>query len=67
VAQTFWSAKKGRDALEIKWDLGAGATISSEGLRAQYAELAKQPGPMARKAADPAALKAAAKTIVAAD
>ena len=65
VAKTFWTAKKGRDALEIKWDLGAGAAISSEGLRAQYAELAKQPGPMARKAADPAALKAAAKTIVA--
>ncbi|MCM2328748.1 MAG: xanthine dehydrogenase family protein molybdopterin-binding subunit [Lysobacter sp.] len=65
VAKTFWTAKKGRDALEIKWDLGAGTGISSEGLRAQYAGLAKQPGPMARKAADPAALKAAAKTIVA--
>ncbi len=65
VANTFWAAKKGRDALEIKWDLGPGVALSSEGLRAQYAELAKQPGPMARKAADPAALKAAAKTIVA--
>jgi isoquinoline 1-oxidoreductase beta subunit len=65
VAKSFWAAKKGRDALEIKWDLGPGAAISSEGLRAQYAELAKQPGPMARKAADPAALKAAAKTVVA--
>ena len=65
VARNFWAAKKGRDALEIQWNLGAGAAISSEGLRQQYGELAKQPGPVARKAADPAALKAAAKTIVA--
>jgi isoquinoline 1-oxidoreductase beta subunit len=65
VAKHFWAAKKGRDALEIKWDLGPGAAISSEGLRREYGDLAKKPGPVARKAADPAALKAAAKTVVA--
>ncbi len=65
VAKSFWAAKKGRDALEIQWDPGTGATLSSEGLRREYGELAKQPGPMARKAADPAAIKAAARTVVA--
>ena len=65
VAKNFWAAKKGRDALEIQWSLGPGAAVSTEGLRAQYAELAKQPGPVARKAADPAAIKGAAKTLVA--
>ena len=65
VAKGFWAAKKGRDALEIQWDLGAGASLSTEGLRKQYGELALQPGAMARKAADPAAIKAAAKTVVA--
>ena len=65
VARGFWAAKKGRDALEIQWDLGAGASLSTEGLRKQYGELALQPGAMAKKAADPAAIKAAAKTVVA--
>ncbi len=65
VAKSFWAAKKGRDVLEIRWDLGPGATLSSDGLRKEYGELARQPGPMARKAADPAAIKAAARTVVA--
>jgi len=63
VAKTFWAAKKGRDALEVQWDIPAASKVSSEGLMAQYRELAKQPGPQAKKAADPAALKAAAKTV----
>ncbi len=65
VAKDFWSAKKGRDALEIQWDPGPGAALSTDGLRAEYLELAKKPGPMAKKPADPAAIKAAAKTVVA--
>ena len=65
VAKSFWAAKKGRDALEIQWNPDPGAALSTEDMRRQYAELAKQPGAVARKAADPAALKAAAKTVVA--
>jgi isoquinoline 1-oxidoreductase beta subunit len=65
VAKSFWTAKKGRDVLEVRWNLGAGASLTSEGLRQQYGDLAKQPGPQAKKAADRAALKSAAKTIVA--
>jgi isoquinoline 1-oxidoreductase subunit beta len=29
LADGYWAAKKGRDALEIKWDLGANADLSS--------------------------------------
>ena len=65
VAENFWSAKKGRDALEVVWDLGPGAGISSVALAAQFRESAKTPGKVARKADNPDAMKAAAKTIVA--
>ena len=65
VGRGFWAAKKGRDALEIEWDLGPGALLSSEGLRKQYRDLASRPGPVARKPANPEAMKAAARTIVA--
>jgi isoquinoline 1-oxidoreductase beta subunit len=66
VARSFWAAKKGRDVLEVQWHPGAGATLATETMRAQYAELAGKPGAVAKKAANPAALKSAAK-IVAAD
>jgi len=65
VGKTFWAAKKGRDALEIEWDLGEGATLSSEDLRKKYLALAKTPGKVAKKAAHPEAIKAAAKLITA--
>jgi isoquinoline 1-oxidoreductase beta subunit len=65
VARSFWAAKKGRDALDIQWDPGPGAALSSDGLRREYGELARQPGAMARKPADPAAVRAAATTVVA--
>ena len=66
VAQTFWAAKKGRDALEVQWDLGPVAQVSSEGLAQQYRETAKGAGgAVAKKASEPDAIKGAAKTIVA--
>ena len=43
----------GRDALEIVWDEGPLATLSTEGMREQYANLAKTPGTVAKKAGDP--------------
>jgi len=52
VADSFWSAKKGRDALEIIWDEGPVATLSTEALREQYASLAKSAGATARKAGE---------------
>jgi isoquinoline 1-oxidoreductase beta subunit len=65
VGRNFWAAKRGRDALVVEWEPGPNATLSSEALSAQYRETAKTPGPMAKKAANPEAIKAAAKTIVA--
>jgi isoquinoline 1-oxidoreductase beta subunit len=64
VANGFWPAKLGRDALQIEWDEGPNAGISTTGLREQFAALAKTPGLAARKVGDPGtALQNAAKKI----
>lgn len=52
VASDFWSADKGRDALAIQWDEGGNAGLSTEGMRTQYAGIAKTPGAAARKEGD---------------
>jgi isoquinoline 1-oxidoreductase beta subunit len=58
VADTFWAALRGRDALQIEWDLGAGATESSTRLREEALALAAQPGNELRKIGDPEAVYA---------
>jgi isoquinoline 1-oxidoreductase beta subunit len=64
VADTYWNAKKGRDALKVVWDEGALAKTSSESIRAQFASLANRPGVTARKDGDAAgALARGAKKI----
>ena len=64
VATDFWSAKKGRDALEIEWDEGSNAKLSTERMFEQYSNLAKKPGVAARKEGDaPGALLKAIKQI----
>jgi isoquinoline 1-oxidoreductase beta subunit len=64
VADGFWPAKRGREALEVLWDDGPLATLDSKAQRDQYAELAKQDGAVARKEGDAAAaLGKAAKTL----
>lgn len=66
IASGFWPAKLGREKLEINWDDGPNATLSTTGMREQYASLAKTPGLVARKVGDAAkALAGAAKTITA--
>jgi isoquinoline 1-oxidoreductase subunit beta len=66
IANGFWPAKLGRERLEIKWDDGPNASLSTVGMREQYATLAKTPGLVARKVGDPArTLAGAAKTITA--
>jgi isoquinoline 1-oxidoreductase beta subunit len=52
VAEGFWPAKRGREALEIVWDEGPLADLDSRRQREQYAELAKSPGAVARKHGD---------------
>ena len=66
IASGFWPAKLGREQLEINWDDGPTATLSTAGMREQYASLSKTPGLVARKVGDAAkALAGAAKTITA--
>jgi isoquinoline 1-oxidoreductase subunit beta len=66
IADTFWAAKKGRDVLEVTWDGGPLAALSTEKLREQYAGMAATPGAVATKKGDAqGVLSAAAKRIVA--
>ncbi|HXN23078.1 MAG TPA: xanthine dehydrogenase family protein molybdopterin-binding subunit [Candidatus Dormibacteraeota bacterium] len=66
IAERFWPAKIGRDKLVVDWDLGANVGLSTEQMLRDFAELAKNPGTIAKKMGDPAAaLKLAAKTIAA--
>ena len=60
VADSYWQAYQGRRALEIEWDEGESASLDSDGIRAQFAQLAERPGVEARKEGDPAAALATA-------
>jgi isoquinoline 1-oxidoreductase beta subunit len=64
VANSYWAAKKGREALKITWDEGPNAQLTSAEITRLYREAAKQPGPVARKEGDAAGvLTGAAKTL----
>ena len=52
VADHFWAAKKGADALKINWDEGPYANLSSAEIRKTFGELAKQPGKVRRNDGD---------------
>ena len=52
LAKDFWSAKKGRDALEIAWDEGQNASLSSEKFYSEYRALASEPGMLAENIGD---------------
>jgi isoquinoline 1-oxidoreductase subunit beta len=64
LANHYWAAKKGRDALVVEWDNGAGATLSTSAMRDDYRKRAGQAGAVAKTAGDvDAVLKSAAKRI----
>jgi isoquinoline 1-oxidoreductase beta subunit len=64
VADGFWAAKRGRDALQVEWDEGSMVDFNSSSQREQYAELAKRSGLVARKEGDfNSAIGTAAKKI----
>jgi len=66
VGKSYWAAKQGRDALQVEWDLGPNAQLSSQALSRQFRETAKGAGgAIAKKAANPEAIKASARTLVA--
>ena len=63
LAAGFWTAKKGRDALEVEWDETQAFKQSSADITTEYKRLAGTPGKVARKDGDVAkALAGAAKT-----
>jgi isoquinoline 1-oxidoreductase beta subunit len=58
VADNYWAASKGAQALEVKWNEGPLANLSSAEIRRRYVALAEQPGKVARNDGDAnAALK----------
>ncbi|WP_395894426.1 xanthine dehydrogenase family protein molybdopterin-binding subunit [Cupriavidus cauae] len=60
IANGYWPAKQGRDALQAEWD-DSGSTVSTAALYEEYAKLARQPGRTPR--ADAFDLAGAARTI----
>jgi len=67
VADHFWAAQAGREALEVEWEAGPGAPLDSAALLTEFRRLADQPGRVAASAGDAPAAMAAAKRTVAAD
>jgi isoquinoline 1-oxidoreductase beta subunit len=64
VADSTWTAMQGRRALDVKWDEGANAGVTSDSISKLFADRTAQPGSEARKEGDaPAALAGAAKKI----
>ena len=52
LAKDYWTAKKGRDALEIEWDESNAESFNSDELMREYQEIAKQPGMIVRNDGD---------------
>lgn len=61
VANGYWAATQGRDALEIRWDDGANAALSSADISKAMSERADKGGVVARKEGDAGAATAAKK------
>ncbi|MGZ9739103.1 molybdopterin cofactor-binding domain-containing protein [Pseudomonas sp. GNP012] len=64
IADHYWAAKLGRDALKVEWNPGPNAGLNSQALLESFRKLAATLGLNAGQAGDtPAALAKAAKTI----
>ena len=59
LADGYWQAKKGRDALVIQWDDGPNATLSSEGVTKMLTAGVQQEGKVARNEGNVASVSAA--------
>src|SRR5207302_1568269 len=67
IADGYWDAKKGRDALDVKWDDGPNAQVTSASISQLLSEAAAKPSAQARHDGDPdGALAAAASKVEAA-
>jgi isoquinoline 1-oxidoreductase beta subunit len=63
VADSFWTAVKGRRALKVQWDEGALAQVSTAMINREYEAASKQPGEVARNDGDADKVLAAGKPI----
>ncbi len=64
VADNFWAARQGRDALKIEWDVGPNANLDSEQMFADFRQMASGKGAVASAAGRPdSAFNQASKTI----
>lgn len=64
IADHYWAAKQGREALKLEWDLAGHDKPDSAALLKQYQALAQQPGVQAAKAGDVASASKQAKQTV---
>ncbi|MBZ5644333.1 MAG: molybdopterin-dependent oxidoreductase, partial [Acidobacteriia bacterium] len=65
IADNTWTAMQGRRALDVRWDEGPNADLSSASISKALADASKTPGPVARKVGDvDAGLAAAAAKFV---
>jgi len=62
LADGYWPAQKGRDALKVVWDEGPAARLSTESIRREMAAQLARPGHVARKEGK-GALPKGAKTV----
>jgi len=52
IADHYWAAKQGRDALKVEWDLGPNANLDSAVMLTEYRALATKPGLVAAQLGD---------------
>lgn len=52
IADNYWAAKQGRDALKVEWNLGPNAGLDSKALVSEYRKMAATQGLPAAKAGD---------------
>ena len=67
LAEGFWAAKRGRDALRVDWDESGAETRGTVELVAEYRGLLARPGLVARSDGDAAAALAGAARVVSAE
>jgi isoquinoline 1-oxidoreductase subunit beta len=64
VADTYWHARKGLEAVNVKWDEGAGKGLSSASIGAALKTASAKPGALIKKVGDvDAGMKAAARKV----
>jgi len=64
IADNTWSPMEGRKALQITWDEGHNANLTSAGIRKEFGDLTEKPGASAKKQGDaPATMASAAKKV----